>query len=292
MFSKKPQHKKDVPFLFDRKNGQAFFLHSERSSKLAERIEGTDLFPFIQSKTERYFISGPSGSGKSTFSAGLVRVYEKRFPNNKIFMISSLQEDPAFDDIKQLIRVNLGYVSDNLEVEETKKKTKNKKEEEEEEEKKIPEKSSGAQKKESKKEKKEKLDRKYAKLNADDYKDSLIIFDDVDTLMNSEMSRAILSFRDFLLEQHRHFNIFLVCTTHLLLNYQATRRLLNEAQKVVVFPSSGNDAMIKNFLKRYIGWNNETVEQFFTNDISSRWKLVYKQFPNYVLSSNLCYLVN
>ena len=290
MFSKKPSYKKQVPFLFDRSDGTPFFLNptltDKKKKKLADEIVGQDLFPFVENKTERYFISGPSGSGKSTFAAALVRIYAKRFPNNKLFMISSLREDSAFEDLEHLIRVDLGYVGERL----ADLKKPKQKEEEEEEEEKHREKSEKTEE-EIEAEKIEKQKRLYAQLDVEDYRNSLIIFDDVDTLINSDTSKAVLSFRDFLLEQHRHFNIFLVCTTHLIMNYIATRRLLNEAQKIVLFPHAGSDAMITNFIKRYLGWNKTDVQSFFKRDATSRWKLIHKQYPNYVVSSHLTYLI-
>ena len=117
--------------------------------------------------------------------------------------------------------------------------------------------------------------------------DSLVFFDDVDTLMDAHIRQAVLVFRDFLLEQHRHFGIYLLVTTHLMTNFRETRRLLNEARKVVVFPGSGADFHILNFLTKFVGMGMRTAKNIVNKiDNESRWTLVSKTSPLYMITEN------
>jgi len=287
MFSLSPSNKKQIPFAIDRKFGSSIFLHEDSERNV---ISGEDLFPFIENDSERIFISGPSGSGKSTFAAGLMKIYKKVFPKNRIIIFSSLKEDGQLDAVKGTYRINLDRIM--TFAEEMSEKT------EEQEEKKEPEKASlpdhdfhePVQESEEEKEEKESEEEKmYYTLDATFYRNTFVLFDDVDTMQDSDMGKKVLDFRNFLLEQHRHFNIYLVCTTHILMNYVATKRLLNEAQKVVVFPKSGNISQVTQFLTRYVGFDKNEVQKFLKSDPSSRWKLVYKCYPNYVMSQHLIY---
>lgn len=263
------RQKKKIPIAVDRSVGDPIFLNPNQTRN---SLEGNDFFPFVENETERYYISGPSGSGKSTFAAGLIRIYKKVYPKNRVFIFSSLKADKVLDTVPALIRIDLNKINDQKskgeEKQENKKKpapeNQNDNDEEEEDENAI-----------------------YYSLEAQHFEHSLVLFDDVDTLQNDYIGTLVLKFRDFLLEQHRHFHIFLVATTHVLMNYQATKRLLNEAQKVVVFPRSGNVAQVNTFLSRYVGWSKKDIERFYERDPQSRWKLVHKNFPNYVLSQHL-----
>jgi len=128
-------------------------------------------------------------------------------------------------------------------------------------------------------------------IDPESMKNSLVLFDDVDTLTSKKMRDNVLGFRDFLLEQGRHFNIHLVNTVHILLNYKATRRLLNESTKVVIFPKSGGSYQIKTFLQTYCGFMKEQITEFFNRDKNSRWKMVSKTYPLYVMSQHEVYSV-
>lgn len=281
MFSLKAAYKKQIPAIVDRASGTPIFVHPDGNRN---SLEGYDLFPFIENDSERIFISGPSGSGKSTFAAGLMRIYQKVFPDNRIIVFSSLKEDQQLDKVKKIYRMDLDRIMEQPTNEE------NQDEEKPEEEKSNDIHVDGIPEEEKHKEEKESEEEKlYYTLDATFFRNTFVLFDDVDTLQDSDIGKRVLDFRNFLLEQHRHFNIYLVCTTHILMNYQATKRLLNEAQKVVVFPKSGNVSQINQFLTRYVGFDKNAISEFINTDPTSRWKMVYKCYPNYVLSQHLVY---
>lgn len=126
-------------------------------------------------------------------------------------------------------------------------------------------------------------------INPSEIADSLVIFDDTDTIQNARLKYAISSFMDWLLEQGRHFNIRLLITSHLLSNYKHTRRVLNEASAVVVFPKSGSGTYnIKRFLQVYCGFDKIQIKKFL--NLSSRWVCIYRSYPQYVLYSKGAYI--
>lgn len=52
------------------------------------------------------YISGPSGVGKSTVTSNFAKSYNKLFPDNEVFLFSRKDEDPAFDKLKFLTRID------------------------------------------------------------------------------------------------------------------------------------------------------------------------------------------
>ena len=110
---------------------------------------------------------------------------------------------------------------------------------------------------------------------------SLIIMDDVDTLRNKEMRVYLEGLRDEILEIGRHYDVRMLITSHLLSNYSATRRVLNEATCVVLFPRAGGIHQIKNFLVKYCGLDKAQIKRFL--NLPSRWVAIYRSYPQYVI---------
>jgi len=118
---------------------------------------------------------------------------------------------------------------------------------------------------------------------------SLVVFDDSDTIRQKEIRSYLALLRDHLLEVGRHYKIRLLITSHLLSNYAHTRRILNEATSVVVFPRAGTGTYhIKNFLKTYCGFDTIQTKKFI--NLPSRWVLVNRGYPQYVLHEHGAYI--
>ena len=222
---------------------ESIYLY-EDEDKRNSPFEGDDIFPSIPNDYDFVLIGGPSGSGKTVWASKYIAAYKKKYKKRPIYVISSINEDPALDKYN-VIRLNLEDCFGDPDYE----------------------------------------------IDPESMKDSLVLFDDVDTLTSKKLRDNVLTFRDFLLEQGRHFNIHLINTVHILLNYKATRRLLNESTKVVIFPKSGTSYQIKTFLQTYCGFMKEQITHFFKSDNKSRWKMVSKTYPLYVMSQHEIYPV-
>ena len=126
-------------------------------------------------------------------------------------------------------------------------------------------------------------------ISLEDLKDSLTIFDDIDVIPGRTLRRYIQDLRDQCLQHGRHNNINMICTTHQLMNYKETKILLMEATKVVFFPTSGGAAQIKRFLKSYGELDSREISDIFK--IKSRWVMLNKAAPRYILHANGCYMI-
>jgi hypothetical protein len=123
----------------------------------------------------------------------------------------------------------------------------------------------------------------------EEIEDSLTVFDDIDTIRTPMVKTFIKGFIDWLLEQGRHHKIRMLITSHLLSDYKHTRRVLNEATAVVVFPRAGSGTyQIKQFLKTYCGFDKVQTKKFI--NLKSRWVAIYRSYPAYVIHSKGVYI--
>lgn len=127
-------------------------------------------------------------------------------------------------------------------------------------------------------------------IKAEELRDSLCIFDDIDTIQDKVLNKAINNLKDDLLQTGRHANIYIVVTSHQILNYKRSRDVLNEANGVVFFPRASGQYAIKNFLKEYIGLGKDEVAKILR--LPSRWVMAAKNYPPYILHEHGVYLLH
>ena len=125
-------------------------------------------------------------------------------------------------------------------------------------------------------------------ITVEELENSLVVFDDCESIKEKKILGYVEWLRDSILEVGRHYNVRMVWISHLISNYSSTRRLLNEATAVTVFPRSGSGVyQIKKFLINQCGLCKSEIKKFLTQD--SRWCSVYRTFPQYVLTEKSCY---
>lgn len=127
-------------------------------------------------------------------------------------------------------------------------------------------------------------------IDPEDLEDCVVLMDDTDSILNKKVNKTIVDLRDNILERGRHTNTRMLCTSHILSNYKATRKLLNEATTVVVFPKSGQSFLIRTFLEKYCGLDKAQIKKFM--GLKSRWVSITRQYCPYVMYSHGVYLLN
>ncbi len=121
-------------------------------------------------------------------------------------------------------------------------------------------------------------------------KPTLVIFDDIDTIRDKKIKENVCGLRDDILETGRHDNITSISTNHIICDYKNTKRLLNEAKYITLFPKSGSTFHIKRVLKEYVGLDQATIKKILSLD--SRWVTVYKVAPMLVIYERGCFLIS
>ena len=119
--------------------------------------------------------------------------------------------------------------------------------------------------------------------------DSIVIFDDIDSINPKPLREYIEKFRDALLRRGRHENITTICTSHLLTNRNETRVVLNECSHVTVFPRAGAAHAIQYLLDHYVGLDKHQIQRI--KKLPSRWVTIHTHAPQHVIHQRGIYLL-
>lgn len=120
--------------------------------------------------------------------------------------------------------------------------------------------------------------------------DSLVIFDDTDTIPDKKLLNAVNNLKDSILEIGRHQQIYVCVVSHLINNYKESRKVLNECHSIVIFPASGSSYAIKYCMKQYAGMDRQDINKLLK--LNSRWVQVRKTYPQAVIYSKGVYLLS
>jgi hypothetical protein len=125
-------------------------------------------------------------------------------------------------------------------------------------------------------------------IDIQDLKDSIWCFDDLYSIENKNERNQIISIIDNLAETSRHDNINLIVTSHLISNGIQSRRILNEATKLVFFPKSNKKNIIY-FLEKYERFPKDLITRCI--NLNSRWFMLDKSNEPIVLYEKGCFVI-
>lgn len=120
------------------------------------------------------------------------------------------------------------------------------------------------------------------------FKDSLTIFDDFDAVEKKTLN-GIITVSDDIAITGRHTNSSMIYISHYLSNYKMTRLILNEATKYIIYPHATSYHPLYYLLNKYVGMDKDQIKHL--KKLQSRWVLIHKNFPNYVISERNAYLL-
>lgn len=121
-----------------------------------------------------------------------------------------------------------------------------------------------------------------AEITASDFKDMLVVFDDCDVLSNKLIKKKVFTILNEILETGRHFNTSVVFTSHNATMGNDTKRILNEAHSVTIFPKNMGGKTSRYLLDQYLGLDKEEIKRL--KKLQGRWVTVVKCYPMVVLS--------
>ena len=120
-------------------------------------------------------------------------------------------------------------------------------------------------------------------------RESLVIFDDYDTLTGKE-AKAVQQLIDDICIMGRHTVTSILILSHHLSNFKKTRLCLTEATHFVVYPQSTGAHALNYFLKTYVGMGPKEVAAI--KNTGSRWLCIHKNFPIYYITETEAGLLN
>jgi hypothetical protein len=109
------------------------------------------------------------------------------------------------------------------------------------------------------------------------FKDSIVMFDDIETIKVKKLKDEVSNLRDQCLSEGRHYNISVLCTNHQITDYKKTRNMLLECQYITFFPRSSGVYGIERLLKCYIGLGKDDIKKILS--LPSRWVTIWNRAP-------------
>jgi hypothetical protein len=123
-------------------------------------------------------------------------------------------------------------------------------------------------------------------LSSEDFKDSLIIFDDVDCIREKKLKNKIKDILDKVLQTGRHFNTSCIYLSHLTCAGGDTKMILAECHSITVFPNTLNGRTRDYLYKSYIGLNKKQIENLKKLEDNTRSLTFVKSYPSVFISDH------
>ena len=113
--------------------------------------------------------------------------------------------------------------------------------------------------------------------------DSLVIFDDIDSLTNKDVRKAVNELRDQVFSTGRHHQIACITTSQILLKGAESKSSLENTNLVVLFPVASR-GQVHAYLKDKLYFDKHIIDKI--SRLRSRWICIHKACPMFVLYEN------
>lgn len=127
-------------------------------------------------------------------------------------------------------------------------------------------------------------------ITSEDFKNSMVIFDDTDVISDKKIRAKVNAIMDNILQVGRHHNTSCIITTHTACNGNATKIILNEAHSITIFPNGLGNRSMKYLLDSYLGLDKAQCKKI--KGLNSRWVSIVKSFPMTIISQKRAYTVS
>ena len=124
-------------------------------------------------------------------------------------------------------------------------------------------------------------------LTSKDFEDSMVVFDDVESLSNKTLRKDVLRIMDDILMTGRHYNVSACVVFHEACNGHLTKKILNESHSITMFPISLGTRSMKYLCDNYLGMSKEEIKRL--KKLKSRAVTIIKSYPKIVLSQKEIY---
>lgn len=125
----------------------------------------------------------------------------------------------------------------------------------------------------------------------EDYRSSLCLYDDLDTLKDKAKKSAVMHVLSMLLELGRHQECYVLYLSHLAMKGRESQTILNECNFLTFFPNNMQAGSTKYMLERTFGLDRKQIEAIKKIGETSRSVTLLKSFPQLLISENLVCLL-
>jgi hypothetical protein len=127
-------------------------------------------------------------------------------------------------------------------------------------------------------------------LTAEDFSNSLVLFDDCDSVRDKLIKKKVDSLLTTLLNTGRHTHTTVIYLSHIACSGNETKSILNEAHTITFFPKGCGGRSLHYLLENYLNLDKKQIEQI--KKLKSRWVTVAKSYPISILHTNGVYLLD
>jgi hypothetical protein len=127
-------------------------------------------------------------------------------------------------------------------------------------------------------------------VTAPDFKDSLVLFDDIDVISNKRIKAKVYEVMNSILQIGRHHDATALVTSHNVTNGQETKIVLNEATSIVLFPKASGNKSLLYISDSYLGLDSKQAKEL--KKIEGRFVCVVRAHPRCVFSLKRIYLLS
>lgn len=119
-------------------------------------------------------------------------------------------------------------------------------------------------------------------LTAIDFKDKLVLFDDIDVISNRKIKFKVYEIMNSILQIGRHHNVTALVTSHSVTNGQETKIILNEATAITLFPKSSGNRSLLYIADAYLGMDTKQAKEL--KKVQGRFVTIVRAHPRCIFS--------
>lgn len=123
-----------------------------------------------------------------------------------------------------------------------------------------------------------------AQFEADDFKECLLLFDDVDVISDKKQEKEVFNLIAKVLEVGRSLDTYLILTLHIAASHNQSKRILNASTHFVYFKDSATHSN-EYVLQNYFGFDKDELKAL--KKLNSRSITIIRDVPQLVLANDL-----
>lgn len=127
-------------------------------------------------------------------------------------------------------------------------------------------------------------------LNYKDFQNSLIIFDDVDGIIDRKIKNEVYDILNSILKMGRHNGATVLVTNHNANDRERTKHIFNECHAVVYYPFGGSQSSMRYMLNKHADVPNAILD--YNKTLKSRWIAVKKNYPPHIISEQEIFTIH
>lgn len=133
------------------------------------------------------------------------------------------------------------------------------------------------------------IDETMKKYDLSELKNSLVIFDDIETAQHPQVTKYLYSLMDDIIKNGRHENISVIFCNQQMRMYLKTRNILENMTAIVIFPKYTSKFHLGKVLRDHLDMSPDEMK--YAYELPSRWVYIRKICPKYIIHEHGVYIV-